>query len=36
MDHLVIVAGGKGERLASLGDLPKVLVSIGGKPVLQH
>lgn len=37
VDHLVIVAGGKGVRLASLfGDLPKVLVPIGEKPVLQH
>jgi D,D-heptose 1,7-bisphosphate phosphatase len=37
VDHLVIVAGGKGARLASLfGDLPKVLVPVGGKPVLQH
>ena len=35
--HLVIVAGGKGTRLAGLtGDLPKALVPIGGKPVLQH
>jgi D,D-heptose 1,7-bisphosphate phosphatase len=33
----VIVAGGKGSRLAPIsGDLPKVLVPIGGKPVLQH
>ncbi|HEY3043979.1 MAG TPA: sugar phosphate nucleotidyltransferase, partial [Vicinamibacterales bacterium] len=37
MNHLVIVAGGKGSRLAPVaGDLPKVLVEIGGKPVLQH
>jgi D,D-heptose 1,7-bisphosphate phosphatase len=37
VDHLVIVAGGKGARLASLfGELPKVLVPVGGKPVLQH
>lgn len=35
--HLVIVAGGKGTRLASVaGDVPKVLVPVGGKPVLQH
>src|ERR1700731_4447878 len=35
--HLVILAGGKGTRLASVtGDLPKVLVPIGGKPVIQH
>ena len=33
----VILAGGKGSRLASVaGDLPKSLVPIGGKPVLQH
>ena len=37
VQHLVIVAGGKGTRLAALaGDLPKVLLPIGGKPVLQH
>lgn len=35
--HLVIVAGGKGTRLAPVaGDMPKVLVPVGGKPVLQH
>lgn len=35
--HLVIVAGGKGTRLAAqFNDLPKVLVPIGGKPVLEH
>ncbi len=33
----MIVAGGKGARLASLGgDLPKALVPVGGKPVLAH
>ena len=37
LNHLVIVAGGRGVRLASvIGDSPKVLVSVGGKPVLQH
>ena len=36
-DHLVIVAGGKGARLAHLfPGLPKALVPIGGKPVLAH
>jgi D,D-heptose 1,7-bisphosphate phosphatase len=35
--HLVIVAGGPGIRLSSVApDLPKVLVPVGGKPVLQH
>jgi D,D-heptose 1,7-bisphosphate phosphatase len=35
--HLTIIAGGKGTRLAGvLGDQPKVLVSVGGKTVLQH
>jgi D,D-heptose 1,7-bisphosphate phosphatase len=35
--HLAILAGGKGTRLASVaGDAPKVLVPIGGRPVLQH
>ena len=37
LNHLVIVAGGRGARLASvIRDLPKVLVPVGGKPVLQH
>lgn len=37
VDHLVIVAGGKGTRLSALfGDVPKALVPVGGKPVLQH
>lgn len=37
VDHLVIVAGGTGSRLAGIaGNLPKALVPIGGKPVLQH
>ena len=35
--HLTIIAGGTGTRLAGvLGDLPKVLVAVGGKPLLQH
>ncbi len=35
--HLVIIAGGKGTRLAAVaGAVPKVLVPIGGKPILQH
>lgn len=33
----VILAGGKGTRLASVaGDVPKALVPIGGKPVMEH
>ena len=37
INHFVIVAGGRGVRLSSVvGDLPKVLVPVGGKPVLQH
>ena len=37
VDHLVIVAGGKGARLAQLfPGLPKALVPIGGKPILGH
>jgi D,D-heptose 1,7-bisphosphate phosphatase len=37
ISHLVITAGGQGLRLASVsGSLPKVLVPIGGKPLLQH
>ena len=35
--HLVIVAGGRGERLAqAFPGLPKALVPIGGTPVLAH
>lgn len=35
--HIAIIAGGKGDRLISVaGELPKVLVPVGGKPVLQH
>ncbi|HYC37559.1 MAG TPA: HAD-IIIA family hydrolase [Usitatibacter sp.] len=37
VDHLVIVAGGMGTRLATVhADIPKVLVPIGGKPLLGH
>ncbi len=37
IDHVVIVAGGKGTRLSVLfGNIPKALVPVGGKPVLQH
>ena len=33
----VIIAGGKGERLKNLaGDIPKPMVEIGGRPVLEH
>lgn len=37
LNHLVIAAGGLGLRLASVtGEVPKVLVPVGGKPVLAH
>ena len=37
VNHLVITAGGLGLRLSSvIGGLPKVLVPVGGKPVLEH
>lgn len=37
VSELIILAGGKGTRLASVaGHIPKALVPIGGKPVLQH
>ena len=37
VDHLVIVAGGKGTRLsAQFGNVPKALVPVAGRPVLQH
>src|SRR4030042_5170224 len=32
---MAIVAGGKGERLG-LNSMPKPMVSIGGKPLLEH
>ena len=35
--QVVIVAGGAGTRLrARLGDLPKPMISVGGKPLLEH
>ena len=35
--QLVILAGGKGTRLRSrLGDLPKPLAPVGGRPILEH
>lgn len=37
MDTLIILAGGKGERLKDrLGDLPKPLIDINGKPLLER
>ena len=37
MKQLVILAGGMGARLkARLGDLPKPMIPIGGKPLLEH
>ncbi len=37
IDHLVIMAGGMGTRLAALaGDRPKVLVPVAGKAILEH
>lgn len=37
MKQLVILAGGKGTRLKDrLGDLPKPLIPIDGKPLLEH
>ena len=37
MKQVVILAGGKGTRLQErLGDLPKPMISIGGKPLLEH
>ena len=35
--QLIILAGGVGTRLkARLGDLPKPMIPIGGKPLLEH
>jgi D,D-heptose 1,7-bisphosphate phosphatase len=37
MKQLVILAGGKGTRLKNrLGDLPKPMIPIAGKPLLEH
>jgi len=37
MKQLVILAGGKGSRLKDrLGDLPKPMIPIAGKPLLEH
>lgn len=37
MKQLVILAGGKGTRLKErLGDLPKPMIPIAGKPLLEH
>ena len=37
MKQLIILAGGMGTRLkARLGDLPKPMISIAGKPLLEH
>ena len=33
----VIMAGGKGTRISSIAsDIPKPMISIGGKPVLEY
>jgi D,D-heptose 1,7-bisphosphate phosphatase len=35
--HTVIMAGGKGTRVASIaGDIPKPMIPICGKPILEH
>lgn len=37
MKQLLILAGGMGQRLrARLGDLPKPMIPIGGRPLLEH
>src|ERR1051325_5990979 len=37
MKQLIILAGGKGTRLKDrLGDLPKPMIPVGGKPLLEH
>jgi len=37
IEQLIILAGGLGTRLRSrLGDLPKPMIPIGGKPLLEH
>lgn len=34
MNHILIVAGGKGQRMGS--DIPKQFIPIGGRPILMH
>jgi 2-C-methyl-D-erythritol 4-phosphate cytidylyltransferase len=34
MNNVIIVAGGKGQRMGS--ELPKQFIAIGGKPILMH
>ena len=35
--QLIILAGGAGTRLrARLGDLPKPMIPVAGKPLLEH
>src|SRR6266404_6362063 len=37
MKQLVILVGGMGKRLRErLGDLPKPMIPIGGRPLLEH
>src|SRR5205823_536627 len=37
MKQVVILAGGMGKRLkARLGDLPKPMISVAGRPLLEH
>lgn len=37
MNQVLVLAGGQGTRLKGVsGDIPKALVRIGGKPVLEH
>lgn len=37
MKQAIILAGGKGTRLsARLGDLPKPMIPVGGRPLLEH
>ena len=37
VSKVIILAGGKGTRLpVSARDMPKPLVKVGGKPILQH
>ena len=36
-EKVVIMAGGKGSRIASVrSDVPKPMIEVGGKPVLEH
>ena len=36
MTRVVLLAGGRGERMRGLGDTPKPLVRIGARSLIEH